>query len=314
MEAIGKGIQSLLGIGPDTQAKIFYSVIAIVIIWILRIIAVKTAFRHTEDLRSRYRWQKSSGYIAAFVILIVVGRIWIEGLQSLVTYLGLLSAGVAIALRDPIMNLAAWLFILWRRPFELGDRIQIGEHAGDVIDQRVFQFTLAEIGNWVDADQSTGRIIHIPNGMIFTQMQANYSKGFQYIWNEIPVLITFESNWKKAKQILLEIAQEHSEHLSKSAEERVKAAARRYLIIYKTLTPIVYTGVKDSGVMLTIRYLCEPRKRRGTSQSIWEDVLEEFARQDDIALAYPTTRIYSEFYEGRKEGKQKTSSNNNIPE
>ena len=59
-----------------------------------------------------------------------------------------------------------------------------------------------EIGNWVDADQNTGRIVHIPNGKIFTETLANYGKGFEYIFNEIPVLITFESDWKKAKKNL----------------------------------------------------------------------------------------------------------------
>ena len=304
MNQITSWIEQWIGIGPATQEKLLYSIVALLIIWIIRAIAVKAAFRRSDDPRARYSWQKTSGYVAVIITFLIVGRIWISGLQSLVTYLGLVSAGIAIALRDPIINIFAWLFIIWRKPFELGDRIQIGRHAGDVIDQRVFQFTLAEIGNWVDADQSTGRIIHIPNGKIFTEMQANYSKGFQYIWNEIPVLITFESDWKKAKEILIGIAQKHSEHLSKSAQERVKAAARRYLIIYKALTPTVYTSVKESGVMLTIRYLCEPRKRRGSSQDIWEDVLEEFAGHDNIALAYPTTRIYSRFYEDG-EGKEK---------
>ncbi|NIP82375.1 MAG: mechanosensitive ion channel, partial [Gemmatimonadetes bacterium] len=90
----------------------------------------------------------------------------------------------------------------------VGDRIQIGAHAGDVIDQRIFQFIVLEIGNWVDADQSTGRIIHIPNGLVFREPLANYTRGMQYIWNEIRVLVTFESNWKRAKQILDEIVQE----------------------------------------------------------------------------------------------------------
>src|SRR5207247_865051 len=93
-------------------------------------------------------------------------------------------------------------FILWRRPFEVGDRVQIGPHAGDVIDLGLFQFTLNEIGAWVNADQSTGRIIHVPNGKVFTDPVANYNKGFRYIWNEVPVVVTFESDWRKAKQIL----------------------------------------------------------------------------------------------------------------
>jgi small-conductance mechanosensitive channel len=63
----------------------------------------------------------------------------------------------------------------------VGDRVQLGEYRGDVIDQRIFMFSLLEIGNWVDADQSTGRVIHLPNGKIFTEVLANYGQGFHYI-------------------------------------------------------------------------------------------------------------------------------------
>ena len=80
-----------------------------------------------------------------------------KGIASLTTFLGLASAGVAIAMHDTIANLAGWFFIISRKPFKVGDRIEIGEIAGDVIDIRIFQFSLVEIGNWVDAEQSTGR-------------------------------------------------------------------------------------------------------------------------------------------------------------
>lgn len=79
-----------------------------------------------------------------------------------------------------LVSSVLWLFILWRRPFELGDRIQIGEDAGDVIDSRIFQFTILEIGNWVAADQSTGRLIHIPNQSVFTTPLANHA-----LWERI---------------------------------------------------------------------------------------------------------------------------------
>jgi len=209
-----------------------------------------------------------------------------------------LSAGIAIALKDVVANFAGWLFIISRRPFSVGDRIQIGNYAGDVIDTRVFQFTLLEIGNWVNADQSTGRIVHIPNGMVLSEVLANYSKGFQYIWNEIPVLITFESNWKKAKKILQKIADKDAEQLSKAAEKRVKEASKKFMILYSKLTPIVYTSVQDSGVLLTIRYLCEPQRRRDSEQVIWEDILKEFTRNNDIDFAYPTQRFYNSKLEG----------------
>jgi small-conductance mechanosensitive channel len=186
-----------------------------------------------------------------------------------------------------------------RRPFDVGDRIEIAGHKGDVIDQRLFQFTLNEIGVWVDADQSTGRIIHIPNGRIFTDPVANYDKGFKYIWNEVPVVVTFESNWKKAKEILTAIAFKHAEHLTAEAERDLLTASRQYFINYKKLTPIVYTSAVDSGVRLTMRYLIEPRRRRGTVSAIWEEILTEFAKSSDIDLAYPTTRPFHHSVEGK---------------
>ena len=219
------------------------------------------------------------------------------GLSS--SYYRNIVAGIAIALRDIVTNLAGWIFIVWARPLGVGDRIQLGIHQGDVVDVNPFHTTIMEIGNWVNSDQSTGRIINIPNGRIFTEALANYSRGFQYIWNEIPVLVTFESNWLEAKKILLDIACEHAEKLSGEAERQVIEASRRFLIFYSKLTPTVYTNVEDSGVLLTIRYLCEPRQRRGTQEAVWEDILNAFAGRDDIDFAYPTRR----YYDNRKEGK-----------
>ncbi len=65
------------------------------------------------------------------------------------------------------------------------------------------------------------------------------------------------------------------------------------MIYFKKLTPIVYTTVKDSGVLLTIRYIVKPRQRRTAEKEIWEAILTQFDQHDDIELAYPTTRIYS---------------------
>ena len=105
---------------------------------------------------------------------------------------------------------------------------------------------------------------------------------------------------------MLKIANKHGEHLSNEAEKRIKNAAKKYMIFYNKLTPIVWTSVKDSGVMLTIRYLCDPRKRRSSEQAIWEDVLRTFANNNDIDFAYPTTR----FYDNRQEGKSGTGGAN----
>jgi small-conductance mechanosensitive channel len=292
-------LQAHLGMNPELQTRLLATVGTIVGLWLLRRVALWFVYRRVRDPWSRYRWRKGLTYLVVVAGIVIVGRMWYAGIGTLATFFGLLSAGLAIALKEPVSNVAGWAFIIWRRPFEAGDRVQIGPHAGDVIDLGLFQFTLNEIGGWVSADQSSGRIIHIPNGKVFSDPVANYNKGFPFIWNEVPVLVTFESDWRKAKQILTKIALKHAEHLTAQAEQELLTASRQYLINYRKLTPIVYTKVVDSGVQLTIRYLIEPRKRRGTEHAIWEEILTEFASAPDIDLAYHTTRGFKYTEEGK---------------
>jgi len=292
LSSVKNVIQNIPYINSSFMIKLIESIALIIVIWLFKILIVKLINKNVTDVKTQYHWRKLIKSTILLIIIIFVGRIWFRGAQSLVTYFGLLSAGIAIALKDVITNLAGWLYIISRRPFNVGDRVQIGEFAGDVIDQSFFEFTLLEIGNWVHADQSTGRLIHIPNGKIFSQDLANYDKGFKYLWNEIEVVVTFESDWQKAKKILLDIANNKGENISKRMENQIKRAAKKYMIYYKELTPIVYTSVVEHGVKLTIRHLCETRKRRGYDEAIWEDILLEFANHKNIELAYPTTRFY----------------------
>lgn len=299
MDQIKSIFSQLPALNEPNVSRIILTIVTIVGLWILRVIIVRIISKRIEDQHMVYKWRKRTTYITFFIGFLIISSTWFEGFQSLTTYLGLLSAGLAIALRDPLTNLAGWLFILWRHPFDLGDRIEIDQIKGDVIDIRIFAFTLNEIGNWVDSDQSTGRVIHIPNQKVFSYSLANYSSEFRFIWNEIPVLITFESNWKKAKEILLEIINEYSKDTTSKAAEEVRKAARSYLIYYNYLTPTVYTNVKDSGVELTVRYITDPRQRRGSTQDLWEQILARFAECDDIDLAYTTMRIFRNPEEGK---------------
>jgi len=272
--------------------QVILSVIVIFVLWLIRFIAIRIINKRLPDTKIQYKWRKNLTYVSVFLGFLIVGRIWFEGLQSVATFLGLLSAGLAIALKDPVTDFAGWIFILWRKPFDVGDRIQVGDVKGDVIDMRLFKFTVLEIGNWIHADQSTGRVVHVPNHKVFSDELANYTSDFEFIWNELQVLITFESDWKKAKRLLQDIADKHLKDFVERAEQQVRQAKKSYLIHYRYLTPIVYTDVKDSGVNLTIRHLSDPRKRRTIAQELWEDILETINEQEDIELAYPTMRIY----------------------
>lgn len=297
-------VENILGISIKTQEQLLLSFILIIFIWVLRRTVTKFVIDKLEDYKERYFWGKTLKTVTVIIALIALSRIWFGIFESVGTFIGLLSAGLAIAFKDLLVNIGGWLFITTRKPFKIGDRVQIGDITGDVIDVRLFQSSVIEVGNWVDADQSTGRIIHIPNGLVFTQWQANYTEGFEYIWNEIPVLVTFESDWKKAKKILTKIVNNQTISLTEEAQRQIKATSKKFMIFYSKLTPIVYTSVKDSGVMLTIRYICSVKKRRGTEEMIWEAILDEFANYKNIDFAYPTNRFYNNKTEGKEAPKE----------
>lgn len=283
---------SELGLTAATQAKMIASILAVAVLIFLRWVTVRAIHRRLDDPDLTYRTRKVATYITSFVVAFTLSWIWIDALDSFPTYLGLVSAGVAIALTDVLKNLAGWAYILLRRPFRVGDRIEVGGTKGDVVDIRLFRFSLLEIGNWVDAEQSTGRLVHVPNGLLFSERLANYTEGFEYIWHEIPVLVTFESDWKLARQVLEETLRERVPAVESAAAQRIRSAAQTYHIRFGTLTPKVYLTVRESGVLLTARLLVDVRARRAIDEAFWEGTLERFAAEPSIELAYRTLRVY----------------------
>lgn len=301
MDTIRNLLQQYLNLDPETQSALWNTVLILVVLWLLRFLALRLLNRRDQaDARAFYSWRKAIDYITAVVGVLLIGRLWVQGFQSLVTYLGLLSAGLAIALQDLISNFAGWLFIVVRRPLAVGDRVQIGNHAGDVIDVRIFEFSMLEIGDRIDAEQSTGRIIHVPNNIVFKEPLTNYSQGLPFIWNEIPVLITFECDWEKAKRILENIIHRYAPTITEETRSYFRQPSTRFIIAYTHLEPNVYTEVASSGVQLTLRYMVDPRHRRDSEHVIWEAILKAFAYHDDIDFAYETTREYVHWREKKR--------------
>ena len=298
-DGLVEGLHDATGLSRLVALDLFLTAVVVVLLWGLRLLVLALVNRRTRDVRVRYQWRKTTSYAAVVVGALLLLRIWLGALGSLATFFGLLSAGVAIALKDPLSNLAGWLFIVWRRPFAPGDRITVRTHTGDVIDQRVFSFTLLEVGTETGAGQSTGRLVHVPNGWVFTDSLVNATRGFPYVWNELAVVVPFEADWRKAKRVLLALADEHAGTLSEDAERKLRRAAQEYMIFYSKLTPTVYTSVVDFGVQLTVRYLVEPRRRRGSEQQLWEAILDAFAAEPDLDLAYPTSRVFRASEEGK---------------
>jgi small-conductance mechanosensitive channel len=268
-------------------------VIAILAFLLCRFIIGQLAKRRFLEVKTRFRVLKATNFILNTLLAIALFELWVSKSWSTAGFIGLLSAGLAFVFREPLINLAAWLYILIRQPFSLGDRVQIGDVSGDVVDIGVTDFTLMEIGNWVKADQSTGRLVTVPNGWLFTRSLANSHRGFPFLWHEVPIVITYESDWKTAQKVYTDILTAYEEvgreARQKTLEELEKQ--RDYLISFQHLTPIVYASNANYGIRLTGRYLCDPRKRRSTEARIFGELLNRLKETKGVSIAYPTFRI-----------------------
>ncbi|MCA9987636.1 MAG: mechanosensitive ion channel, partial [Anaerolineales bacterium] len=194
LETVVAWLRLHAGLETELQWRLVLSAAALAALLLLRALLMHLLRwrKNGDDLR-HYRWRKAIEITVFLLGGLLMVRLWLTATAGAATYLGLITAGLTIALQDPLTNLVGWMFLVWRRPFTVGDRVQVGQQAGDVIDIRFFQFTLMEIREWVDADQSTGRILHLPNRRVFSESIANFTRGFAYIWNELAVEVTFES-------------------------------------------------------------------------------------------------------------------------
>ena len=292
-----------LGFSLDTQQRLLATIVVLVVFAGGRHAFLKAIDRHVRSDMAIHSWRRGTFYAMWAILALILLRLWIEGLSGLTTFLALVVAGVAVALNQPLQSLAGWSYIVTRRPFVLGDRVEFGDRHGEVVEIRLFTTLLYEIVNGHSGEQTTGRMIHIPNKAILDSTLVNASRGLGMLWNEIPVLITFESDWQRAQALMEEITGEEGERYLSKAKERARKAVREVLIKPGSLTPRVFLTVEESGVLLTARYLIDVRDRRESGDRFWTAILKALADEDSIDLAYPTRRSYVNHIEGKSGAK-----------
>jgi len=271
--------------------KIFASILAILVVYLLSRILSRLFAKWIHKADVLYSARKRLAYVSTIVGVVFVVGIWTEFLTGLTTFLGIIGAGIALALKDPLTSVAGWLYLTISRVYSLGDRIEIDGLKGDVVDIGVFQTTLLEVNGWVEGEQSTGRLATIPHNWLFFKKLYNYTTGFKYIWTEISVAVTFESDWKEAQRLITGIIDGISGDTPEQAAAAIRTASNKYLIKMGTLTPIVYTSIVDFGVQLTARFLVPVRSRRAKESQVYKAILDAIDAAENIDLAYTTYRI-----------------------
>ena len=232
------------------------------------------------------KYKKISSIFINILCVIVIVPIWMYESKDIFTFLGIFSAGLAFAFRDVLASFLGWVIINTQKPFGIGDRIKIGKSLGDVLAVDWFYTTIIEVieNENKTYGQSTGRITYIPNIKVLTEQLINETNSFPFTWNEIEINLTLKSNWKKAKDILISIANDKVGNIEQEAKVALCIASKTLPIYYENLSHTIYTTIEGGRVCLRLRFICKARNFRNLEHALVEDILEEFSKHEDIEL------------------------------
>ena len=208
--------------------------------------------------------------------------IWAKYINNFMTLITFVSAAFTIALRELIFNFFAGIYIKIKKTIEVEDRIEIDGILGDVINIKLMNFEILEVDNKKNRGQSTGIVINFPNAYIFRNPLKNYSKAFKYIWDEITLKITLDSDVEKTKKILYKIVNNNDiiKAIPNKMQNQLSNIHTDYRIYFNQYKPIIYTEIVDNHIELQIRYLIHPKKARYVASTIWTKILQSYNNKE----------------------------------
>jgi small-conductance mechanosensitive channel len=226
--------------------------------------------------------------VALLIVFIVVSALFVNWYAAVVS-LGLISLILGFALQTPISSFIGWIYILIRAPYRVGDRIEIGDVRGDVIDVSYLDTTLWEIGGrHLAGDHPSGRVIKFPNTNVFSTPVINYSWPlFPYIWNEIKFNIAYESDIELVANTMQTVA-----------EKEVGESMMEKVVLFRNLlarTPVDHLNVKERPTVTfrvsdntwleaTVRYLVAPKEAGQLKSRLTQKLLVELNKYPDRVM------------------------------
>ncbi|HUE96573.1 MAG TPA: mechanosensitive ion channel domain-containing protein [Longimicrobiaceae bacterium] len=248
---------------------------------------------HVEDVNRRHVIRKWVTYAYVVLLLMVAVALFADWLTGLGAILALLIAAAAVALQDVLKSLVGWIYLSGRAGIEIGSRIEVNGIIGDVIDIGMLKTTMLEVGGTlVYGRQSTGRLVTVPNYRMLADAVLISAASSPYVWNEIRITVTFESDWRRAEEIMKEVGDEIHAEVAPELQRGFRYLERRYAFKYGALTPIIYVSIGPSGVELTLRFLVHVRRRRGAIDHASRRILAALAAEPNVRIAYTTYRVY----------------------
>jgi small-conductance mechanosensitive channel len=225
----------------------------------------------------------------AVTVLGVATEQWVGVLFSL----GVVGFAVTFALQQPLFSLIGWVYIMVKRPYQVGDRVAIEDSKGDVVEVDFLVTTLWEIeGDLVSSHQPSGRTVTMPNSVVLSSHVRNYTREeFPYVWNEVAVQVSFETDLAFAREQMVEVAEsilgaDMHENVRRYREQLAETPVE--LDVQEA--PTVNVHQKESWVELRLRYLADPRRQQRTRNELYEAVLARLNEHPD-RIAFPVGRF-----------------------
>jgi small-conductance mechanosensitive channel len=266
----------------------FYIVIFLIIFYNITVFFIDK-ISGDSDLQTIFKRRRVTRYTFVFFGIFCSIPIFYSKISYLPTILAFTGAGFIISIKDITLNFAGWFLIHGNSGFTIGDRIEIGEVKGEVINIGLMRFTLLEVRTEHNSDQSSNRLVHIPNHQAITHKVFVISQEMDFIWDEVYIFLTIKSNWEKAKSICEQILSEIISHeqYSQTFEDKIRRLSKNYLVRLGKMTPIVYVTIEDGKIMLALRYLTHVHHKRQNRAFICENVLLRFKKERSIQIFSP---------------------------
>jgi small-conductance mechanosensitive channel len=252
---------------------------------VVGILVIHTAFRVLEQTLprrfgqadARYRVRKFVIFSGYFAILLFVTILFEDRLGRLSFAIGVIGAGVAVALQDVVASIAGAFSIGFSKLYAVGDRVQIGDTLGDVIDIGLLRTTLMETGNWVSRDSYNGRLVRLPNSTVLKVPVFNYSQGFRFVWDQIKVVFTVTTDCQLAKEMLLRVADVAVAEYLAEARLSWKYISENYQIENSSLEPTVSLVVNAGSLEFSLSYVVDYTKRTAMKTQLFTEIVQEVA-------------------------------------
>lgn len=248
--------------------------------------------KHIVDTSARYKTQKGVEIIG-YIILVILSFLYFTGnIKDFTLAIGLFSAGVAFTLQELFLSIAGSLYIFIVKVYKPGDRIEINGIKGDVIDVDSIYTTMMEIGQWVNSDNYTGRIVKLSNAFVFKGPIYNYSQDFAFIWDGFNLPIRYGSDIELAKSIVIKVATEILSEYTAKSKAQWKDVVNKYYIENAIVDPSLAIKLTDNWIEFNLRYIVDYKKRRSTRDLLNDAIRKEFeATNGKIILASSTFEL-----------------------